>query len=168
MGKVQNDHLYIRYRSSSMKNKANECKKAYKLVGYFIAKSISSANLGQHPEIQMWRFQFCSSFIFFLSPISITPKLYGVCKYYTYQTTPLLRVIFLFWFGGSIWATAGELQPQNCFQRRFACLVVAHPQTTRDQTSLTIIFAFYFALKTNLVQPKAMLCICIILISATG
>ena len=38
-------------------------------------------------------------FIFFLCLISITWKLYGAYKYYTYQTTALLPGIFLFWFG---------------------------------------------------------------------
>ena len=28
-------------------------------------------------------------------------KLYGVCEYYTYQTTALLPDIFLFWFGAT-------------------------------------------------------------------
>ena len=31
MGQVQNGHLYIRHKSSSQKNKAEECKKAYRL-----------------------------------------------------------------------------------------------------------------------------------------
>ena len=36
---------------------------------------------------------------FFLSDKQIVKKLYGVCQYYTYQTTALLPDIFPFWFG---------------------------------------------------------------------
>ena len=94
MDQVQNGYLYIRYRSSSMKNKANKCKKLtdhVPLLFYCSIHFISSTNLSQSWENQMWNFLFCSpSFLVLLCPSRITQKLYDICKYCTYQTTALL------------------------------------------------------------------------------
>ena len=112
MAQVQNDLLYIRYRSSSRKNKAEECKKLTDYIPvlfYCQIYSINSANLAQGRENHPKNFQLCSSSFLLSSssssssssslPLCITKKLYGVYEYYTYQMTTLLMEIFLFLFG---------------------------------------------------------------------
>ena len=93
MGRVQNGHLYIRYRSSSLDNKADKWNKVtdyMPLLFYCYLHSISSASLSQSWENQTWMFRFCSTALFLLSPSRITWKQYSVCRYYTYQTAALL------------------------------------------------------------------------------
>ena len=66
-------------------------------LGYSIAKS----TLGRENQTQKVNFvHVLSSFSFFLLS-RITRKIYGVCKYYAYQTTSLRPNIFLFWFGAA-------------------------------------------------------------------
>ena len=88
MGQVQNGRLYIKYRSSSMKNKANKCKM---LINYI---------LYQVRENHVQKFRFCLS-SFFLSSFAdkLNAKTIVLFEYCTHQTTALLPGIFLFWFG---------------------------------------------------------------------
>ena len=63
-------------------------------------------------------------FIFFLSsPSRITKKLQGVYKCSTYQTTPILLEMFLFWFGGGcdLWwrATTPNMHHSHCCTHDF-------------------------------------------------
>ena len=114
-------YLYIKYRSR-WKNKAEECKKTYRLCTSFLFYCkiylLISTSVSQSCEYQMqaWRFQFCSSFSSSSSsPSRITQKYTGMVyanSYYIYiyiyiyislslslsQTTGLLMEIF-FSFG---------------------------------------------------------------------
>ena len=77
--------------------------------GYSIAKSTLQVpltfNKAEKTKREKVNFvHLLSSFFlsFFLLLLSrVTRKLYGVCKYYTYQTTSLRPNIFLFWFGAA-------------------------------------------------------------------
>ena len=64
-------------------------------------------------------------FTFFLfSSVSITPKLDGVCKYCTNQTTALLSDIFLFWFGVVYKIQLLSYGHKTLSKRCFRCSVV--------------------------------------------
>ena len=99
MGNVQNWHLYIRYWSSFIKSKANECKKLTDYIPLLlycsIIQFISSAITYQSWENKMWNFNFVRLFSFFF------------CEYYTYQTSSLLQGIFPFPVWGCVRATTG-------------------------------------------------------------
>ena len=188
MGRTQIGLLYIRYRSNSVKTKRVNAK-AYKLHPF----RILSLNLLKKfcylllrlkkPNMKNW---ILLIFFLFCPPISITQKLYCVCKYYTYQMTALLPGIFLFWFGVmyKLWlasyshkivfedvlhiqsSTSGALVQLFCVRHvesshtltteHVQLIVHVHEYISRI---LTIVFLIYLALKTNSGQPKTLLCI---------
>ena len=95
-----------RYRNSSMKNEANECRKPTDYIPWLFYCSvhfISSANLSQNWEYQMRKLWFCSSsstvsFFLLLTPSCITKNLYGVRKYSTFTYSVLNDWVGPYWW----------------------------------------------------------------------
>ena len=93
-GQVQNDRLCIRYRRNPQKIKAEEAKSLH-------ATSLCYSNTKSTLLVPLTFIKFektkhkNSNFVHLLSSSlpCITQKLYGVCKYYAYQTTALLLEI---------------------------------------------------------------------------
>ena len=115
-----------------MKNKANKCKM---LINYIHDFSIAkSANLYQILENHVWKFRFCSSFFFlsfFLSFFFLSSsfdKLNSktvVCMWVLNIPNGWSATVHLpFLVLGGVRATTGELRPQNCSQRCFACSII--------------------------------------------
>ena len=103
-------------------------------------------------------------FIFFLSSFSNKHNLKTIrCMWIIFIPNKCSAIWhFPFLVCSSVWATTGELRPQNCPQRRLTCLV--HTRTTERvqpwvSRRSTIVLFTYLALKTNSVQPKTLLCI---------
>ena len=93
--------------------------KAYKLhllANLLQIYRISSANLYQGWQNQTWKFQVCSSFIWYMQ------ILYMQILYIPNDCSATGHAPFLVWDG--IQATNGEPWPQNCFKRCFTCSVV--------------------------------------------
>ena len=91
MGHVQNGCLYIRYRRSSTKTKAEGCKTLTILLWTYSQNTVC---LSQGWENQTWKSWFRSSFFFSLC-IHWIYKVY-VYEYSTYQPTALLLNMCLF------------------------------------------------------------------------
>ena len=122
MGQVQNDYLYIRYRSSSIKNKANECK-AYKLHPF--ATLLLNLVLLAFIKVKKTKPQISILFSFFFSfsDQHVLKTIWCIWILYVPNDCSMTRHLpFLVW--GGVWATTGELQPQNCFQKCLMCLIV--------------------------------------------
>ena len=97
LGQVQNGQRYIRYRSSSQKNKAEpeECKSLQTTsLCYSNVKSTLSVPLtfNRVEKNKHENFYFCSSSSFFFL-VTNNSKLYSVCDYYNIPNDVLLMEI---------------------------------------------------------------------------
>ena len=113
MGQVQNYFVYIKYRSTPQRNKAEECKSLQTTVHLLAILlpicSICSVYLQQGWENKTWTCQFCSSsfFLFRLYLFLFSDKHSSKTKWCAnsihtlFQTTALLPDISVFWFGAA-------------------------------------------------------------------
>ena len=183
MGQVQNGHLYIKYRSSSIKNEANEFKKLtdyVPLLFFCSIHSINSANLSQSWENQTWKFELCLLFSSsFITHNSRTIQCMQIL-YIPNDFSATGHFPFLVWCG--VRAMTGGWWPQNCLQRHsgflfcnfldfcsripgVAHIVRPHPDCDEFASnqqwvsgSSTIVVFIYLVLKTNFMCNRRRCC----------